>query len=315
LDPKFGVRIIQEFHVQGPGIPSIDQLKVFLTVVETGSFTAAARQMNRATSAISYAVANLELQLGVLLFDRERTRKPTLTEAGVALLSEARAISVGVDTLRAKVTGLLGGLEAEVSLVVDVMFPTERVVDALQAFEAEFPTVAMRLHVEAMGAVTHMVLSRTASIGVSGPEHRNRAGLEQIRVGAVELVPVAAPSHPLAQIELAPGVARNYAQLVLSDRSTLTQGHDFGVLAVRQWRLADLGAKHALLKAGIGWGSLPEFMIREDLAIGRLKRLELPDWNPGPYAMQAIYRSDTPPGPAGRWLIERFVSQIADPTG
>ena len=98
--------------MQGPGLPSLDQLKVFLTVVETGSFAAAGRRLRRATSAVSYSVANLEQQLGVSLFDRERTRKPTLTKAGAAVLTEARTVSLGVDKLRAKVKGLLDGLEA-----------------------------------------------------------------------------------------------------------------------------------------------------------------------------------------------------------
>ena len=65
-----------------PGIPSIDQLKVFLAVVEAGSFTAAAKKLGRAVSAISYTIANLEQQLGLSLFDREQTRTPRLTEAG-----------------------------------------------------------------------------------------------------------------------------------------------------------------------------------------------------------------------------------------
>src|SRR5204863_9432337 len=109
-----------------PGVPSLDQLQVFLTVVDTGSFAAAGRRLGRATSAISYTVANLERQLGITLFDRAQTRKPVLTEAGTVLLSEARAISGGVDDLRASVKGLIGGLEPHVALVVDVMMPTAR---------------------------------------------------------------------------------------------------------------------------------------------------------------------------------------------
>jgi DNA-binding transcriptional LysR family regulator len=294
----------------GPGAPSLDQLQVFLTVVETGSFAAAGRKLGRATSAISYAIANLEQQLGVQLFDRDRTRKPTLTEVGASVLSEARTVSMGVDSLRAKVRGMLAGLEAEVALVVDVLLPTARVVDALRAFEKEFPTVALRLHVEALGAVTQLVLSGAANIGISGPVHAGMSGLEMIRVGGVDLVPVAAPQHPLATNVNAPGDARSHAQLVLTDRSELTQGIDFGVVGVRSWRLADLGSKHALLLAGIGWGNMPEPMVRDDLAEGRLKRLDLPDWNGGFYAMQAIHRTDTPPGPAAAWMIRRFADQV-----
>ena len=177
---------------------SIDQLIVFLSVVETGSFAAAGRELGRATSAISYTIAHLELQLGLPLFDRDRTRKPTLTEAGAAVLSEARTVQVGVDNLRAKVKGLLEGLEPEVALVVDVMLPTSRLVDAMQAFGVAFPTVALRLHVEALGAVAQLVHSGVAHIGIREPRHGNVPGLERVKVGGVDLIPVAAPSHPLA---------------------------------------------------------------------------------------------------------------------
>src|SRR5690348_12445904 len=101
--------------MEGPGFPTLDQLRVFLVVVETGSFAAAGRRLMRATSAVSYSIASLEQQLGVALFDRERTKKPALTEAGVAVLSEAKTLSLGVDNLRAKVGGLMAGLEYEQS--------------------------------------------------------------------------------------------------------------------------------------------------------------------------------------------------------
>jgi DNA-binding transcriptional LysR family regulator len=86
-----------------------------------------------AQQALSYTIAHLELQLGVPLFDRDRTRKSTLTKAGAAVLSEARTVRVGVDNLQAKVKGLLEGLEPEIALVVDVMLLTSRLVDAMQA--------------------------------------------------------------------------------------------------------------------------------------------------------------------------------------
>ena len=134
-----------------PGTPTLDQLRVFLTVVDTGSFAAAARKLNRATSVVSYSIANLEAQLGVSLFDRESTRKPQLTDFGRTVLAEARTIYGGVDGLRAKVKGLLQGLEAEVHLALDVMLPASRVVDALKSFRAEFPTVGLRLHIGSSG--------------------------------------------------------------------------------------------------------------------------------------------------------------------
>ena len=158
--------------------------------------------------------------------------------------------------------------------------------------------------------MTQLVLSGVAGVSISGPEHRGLAGVEQVRVGSVELIPVAAPTHPLAKsVSNSPGAARDHIQLLLADRSTLTEGKDFGVVGVRSWRLADLGAKHALLVAGIGWGGMPEPMVRADLESGRLKHLKLPEWSCAFYAMQAIYRTEAPPGPAAAWLIERFAKQ------
>jgi DNA-binding transcriptional LysR family regulator len=295
-----------------PGTPTFDQLRVFLTVVDVGSFAGAARSLGRATSVISYSIGNLEAQLGVLLFDRQSTRKPQLTEAGRALVSEARTISNGISGLRARVRGLLQGLEAEIRLVLEVMLPAARVVDALKAFRAEFPTVSLRLFVEALGTVTQMVLDGTATIGICGPLDEVVTGIESIGVGNVELIPVAAPDHPLALAgRNAPGAGRNHIQLVLTDRSPLTQGQELGVVATQTWRLGNLASKHMLLKEGIGWGFMPEPMVREDLERGWLVPLDMPDCRGGPVRLHAIYRTDTPPGPAGSWLISRFEAQVA----
>ena len=110
------------------------------------------------------------------------------------------------------------GLEPEVHLVVDVMLPTERLVDALTAFRDEFPTVALRLRVEALGAVTQLVLDGAAGIGISGPMPGLAAhpAIEPIRVGEVELVSVAAPKHPLgARGDLQVGLATRSRRLLV----------------------------------------------------------------------------------------------------
>ncbi|WP_174275310.1 LysR family transcriptional regulator [Sphingomonas bacterium] len=290
-----------------PGTPTLDQLRVFLAVVETGSFAAAGRRIHRAVSVISYGIANLETQLGLSLFEREGTRRPVLTQAGHAVLAEARSVSRGIETLRAKVKGLSQGLEAEVNLVVDVMLPAEWLARVLRAFANQYPTVALRLHVEALGAVNALVIDRRAEIGISGPLATEAIELDSRAVGSVPLVPVAAPDHPLARAAtLSPGAARDHVQLVLTDRSPLTEGRDFSVLSPRTWRLADLGAKHALLREGIGWGNMPLPMIAADLASGALKRLEMPDHPGGTFRLSGIWRHDNPPGPAASWLLEQF---------
>lgn len=292
-----------------PGTPTFDQLRIFLTIVDTGSFAAAGRRLNRAVSVISYGIANLEAQLGLILFEREGTRKPVLTVAGRALLAEARSISHGMDGLRAKVKGLLDGLEAEVDFAVDVMLPSERLGKVLRAFAAEFPTVQLRLHVEALGAITAMVLDRRAVVGLSGPLAAGVDGVECVAAGSVPMVPVAAPDHPLGRMErIPPGAGRDYTQLVLTDRSRFTEGQDYSVMSPKTWRLADLGAKHALLREGVGWGNMPLPMIEPDLIDGSLIRLAMPDHTGGMYRFAGVWRRDTPPGPAASWLLDQFVA-------
>jgi DNA-binding transcriptional LysR family regulator len=293
-----------------PKTPTLDQISVFLAVVEAGSFAGAARRLGRATSVISYAIANLENQLGVSLFARAGTARPQLTDAGRAILADSRNLAIAVDGLLAKARGLTSGLEAEVSLVVDVMWPAKKLVKALDDFRRKFPTVALRLQVETLGAVTHAVMEGTAAFGISGPLELASDLLVRGPAGSVKLVPVAAPSHPLAlmQAPVATQAARDHIQLVLTDRSTLTQGRDFGVLSVRSWRLADLGAKHALLLAGMGWGNMPKPMVNEDLKRGRLVELKIEMAGEPTYPFHTVYRNDAPPGPAAGWLMERLAS-------
>ncbi len=294
--------------MNNPGMPTLDQLRIFLAIVDTGSFAGAGRKLNRAVSVISYGIANLEAQLGLTLFEREGTRRPKLTMAGRAVLAEARAVEQGMDGLRAKVKGLLDGMEAEVDLAVDVMLPAERLGRILRAFAREYPTVSLRLHVEALGAITAMVLNRTAVIGISGPLAAGVEGVECISAGSVPMVPVAAPDHPLGRMErIPPGAGRDFTQLVLIDRSRFTEGKDFSVLSPKTWRLADLGAKHALLREGIGWGNMPFPLIEPDLVAGTLVRLNMPDHPGGTYRFAGIWRRDTPPGPAASWLLDQFV--------
>src|SRR4051794_29760031 len=118
--------------------PTLDQLRVFLAVVENKSFSGAAEVLHRAQSVVSYTIANLEAQLGFALFEKGR-RRPVLTEAGRAILTDARRVDLLMRELTARAEGLTSGLEGEVSLAVDVMYPSATLVSILQAFAARFP--------------------------------------------------------------------------------------------------------------------------------------------------------------------------------
>jgi DNA-binding transcriptional LysR family regulator len=294
--------------MRDPGLPSLDQLRVFIAVIDHGGFAHAARALHRTQSVISYTIANLEEQLNIELLDRSK-RKPTLTEAGKALLADARAVSLRVDGMRARAKALSAGLEAEVSIVVDVMFSTCVLVRILHAFQKEFPTVSMRLRMEALGAVTQLVMERTCHIGISGWMPGTPDTIERQACGFVTMVPVASPQHPLAQIagKIPSTILREHTQLVLTDRSTLTAGQDFGVMALRDWRLGDLSSKHALLRSGIGWGNMPIEMVQWDLDAGRLVQLDIQEGSSFSFPIYVIRRGDDEPGPAAKWLMQQFL--------
>lgn len=294
-----------------PGQPSLDQLRIFIAVAQEGSFGAAARKMGRAISAISYGIAQLEAQLGTELFARSGSRRPELTTAGAGLLPQARAVANEVDALLAKSRSLHEGLESELALVIDVMLPAEVTARVLAEFRERFPTVALRLRVEGLGAVAQCLFDEGAQLAIGGPVIARDPALEQRAVGTVELIPVAAPGHPLAARDVGVGESRRHLQLVLTDRSTRTEGREFSVLGSQTWRLGDLGAKHSLLREGLGWGNMPRHMVAADLAEGRLVALDLPEKPGDAYPLRALWRRDTRPGPATRWSIEAFRDALA----
>lgn len=287
--------------------PTLDQLTVFAAVADAGSFSLAAQRLGRAQSAVSYAVTSLEALLGLSLFERTR-RRPVLTEAGRAVLADARRVDTMMHELQARATGLTLGLEAEVSLAVDVMFPIDRLVGVLEAFAAAFPTVTMRLRMEPMGGVQKLVLERECVLGIAGPNENWPDPISPTYLGAIRLITVAAPRHPLSCREgsIPINELREHIQLVLTDRSRLTEGQLFGVYSTRTWRIGDLGAKHRLLIAGLGWGSMPRHLVEADVAAGRLKRVTPADRLSVDYRVFLITRADMHPRPAARWLAEQL---------
>jgi DNA-binding transcriptional LysR family regulator len=288
---------------------SLDQLRILLAAVDEGSFSAAGRRLSRTQSAVSEAIGTLEMHLGVTLFDRSG-RYPRLTREGVVLLADARGVLSSVDGMKARAKGMATGIEPELAVVVDVFFPIEALAGAAQDFREQFPGTPPRLYVEALGATVEPVVDGRVSFGISGSLPVLPGGLGVERLTSVRFMMVAAASHPLAawrgvipKEELA-----RHVQLVLTDRSLLTAEREFGVMSPSTWRLADLFAKHAFLLNGLGWGGMPRHAVEADLQAGRLVELKIEDLPVGGLAltMSAVYRAAAPPGPAGRWMIERL---------
>lgn len=286
---------------------TLDQLRALIAVIEEGSFSAAARKLHRVQSAVSTAMANLESQLGIPLWDRT-TKVARLTDQGQAVLASARKICTEVDALRKLAAGMVLGLEASVSLCVDILFPLTALVDLCERFRAEFPSVDLRVDTQTMTGVSARVIDGSATIGVASPMGV-AAGLERKVLTAIHMVPVVAPQHPLAAVRgpVATAQLRDSIQLVLSELHD--EGHpDQAVLSSRSWRVRDLHTKHALLRAGLGWGNLPAHLVRDDLRAGRLVKIQVEAWGEDEHTLylSAVYRGDVTFGPAHRWLLSQL---------
>jgi DNA-binding transcriptional LysR family regulator len=289
---------------------SLDHLRTFVAAADHGSFSAAGRAIGRAQSVVSQTIANLEAQLGVKLFERVG-RYPQLTLEGVHLLGDARQVVTDAEALKAKARSFSAGLEPELAIVVDVMFPQACLTDALKQFKEQFPSTPLRLHVEALGRVAELVLTGQCSLGITGTLPFLPPGLTAERMFSEEIVTVVAPKSPLAGRHglVALRDLLGETQLVITDRSALTDGVDYGVQGKNIWRLADLGAKHAFLRAGLGWGHMPRWLVNDDLKDGRLVQIALEGPSAGMMPFQAVYPAERLPGPAGRWLIARFAEK------
>jgi DNA-binding transcriptional LysR family regulator len=292
-----------------------DHLRVFVAIADYGSFSEAARRLHRAQSAVSNAIANLESALGVTLFDRSGW-KPQMTPHGHALLVDARAILTRADQLQARALGLTQGLEAELSVVFDVMFPTGRLVELVTSFQQAFPGVALRLCVDVLGGVPERVLNGGYDLGVQGSLPDIAPELASHALSEIAVVPAAAPGHPLAKMHKIPNDAlQEQTQIVLTDHTTRTEGRSFYVISGRKILTADLGSKRAMLLAGLGWGFVPRSFVEDDLQAKRLIELDLKERPPRTRSLPlfAIYRCSAPLGPAGRWMLDTLLASDIDP--
>ncbi len=294
---------------------TLDQLRAFIAVHEEGSFSAAARKLKRVQSAISTSMANLEAQLGVPVWDRS-TKVAKLTPQGKAVLASARKVLSEMDALRRLTSGLSSGLEASVSLCVDALFPLDALLDLCAQFNKEFTGVDLRLDTQVMSAVAARVLDGSATLGVVGPAGI-APGLERTLLAPIRMIPVASPKHPLAAVKgpIATAQLADAIQVVLSERTEVGVA-DQAVLSARTWRVADLHTKHMMLRAGLGWGNLPEHLVRDDLRKRRLVTIRPAAWGKDEHKLylSAVYRTDTMLGPAHRWILERLGTLCARET-
>jgi DNA-binding transcriptional LysR family regulator len=297
---------------------TIEQLRTVRAVAREGSFSAAARKLGRVQAAVSQAIDRLEAQLGLRLFDRT-SRMPRLTPHGEVVVAAAERILHEVEALGEAVGGLKRGAETRLAIAVDSMVPATVLVDFARALAREHPSVQLVLMTETLSTVTAHVRARRAAWGIAGQD-ADLTDLEHRHIADLRLLPVVAAGHPLAR----PGAPLDLealasaVQIVLSVRRDPSEpvAADHGVLSPQTWRVADLATKHALIRGGLGWGHLPEHLVKSDLARRRLVALELAAWGGEPprYGLSLVRRRGARVGPIAQWAEVRLLGLCHEAT-
>ena len=283
---------------------SLDQLRVLVAIADTGSFSAAGRRIGRAQSAISQAVAGLEATQGVQLFDRSGHR-PRLTEIGRLLVEQARMVLASAARFEAVAANTRAGLEPELALAIDPLVPSDPLIESLRALRDTYPDLPVSFSTEGLGGAERRLRQGSAALAICLLLPSPPDDIAALPLLSVKLAPVAVPDHPLARLgrPITRADLDPHIQLVLSDPIDAT-GPSYGLASARLWRFVDLQRRLDMLLAGFGWCRMPEHLITQLLADGRLVRLELADDGAREdLTIYAAHMRDRPLGPAGRWLL------------
>jgi len=259
-----------------------EALTMMDVIARTGSFAAAARELGKVPSALTYSVRQLEDALDVLLFDRS-SRQARLTAAGTELLTEGRRLLAEMDAVANRVHRVSTGWETELTIACDAVISRRTVLELCEAFyalrpdglpEGSGPGTRLRIRTEVMSGTLEALLLGQADLAIGLPgETPSHPGIETRPLGDVPFVYVCSPHHPLAKIDRpltdedlmqVRGIAvADSAQRLTPLTVNLLPGQD--VLTV-----SSMQAKHEALAMGLGAGFMPEPAVRGCVAGGRL---------------------------------------------
>ena len=292
-----------------PDSLTLDQLRLFVSVADDGSFSAAARRYKRAQSAVSYGIANLETNLNLELFDRSG-RKPVLTPTGQSLIHDARNILNSIHSFRSKASAIEEGLELEVSMAISAICPTHILIALATDFQKEFPTVPLRIQTEVMEDVAQKVVDGVSQIGITGPIEIHEENIEREFLTQVEMYPVVGANHCLAQHKKPVSKADllKEVQIVIAHRDQKDNKPSINVISRKTWRVADVTTKRDLIEAGLGWGYLPLDSIQNQLKEKSIQKIHIKSKGAAPVRaeLSCITNIKYPPGPATRWILHRL---------
>lgn len=292
---------------------TLAQWQMLAAVVDHGGFARAAAAIHKSPSTLNHAVHKLEEQLGVAVMEPVG-RHVRLTEAGELLLRRARQLLENAASLEDVAERLAEGLEAEVVLAVDQIFPPDALARALEAFSAAYPHVRVQLHETVLNGGIEMLYDSSVDLVISGIAAQGFLGEP---LATVHFLAVAHPEHPLHCLGRSLDLRdlEQHRQLVVRD-SALRQSMDAGWLKAEQrWTVSHLQTSIDMLARGLGFAWIPETRLRQALAEGRLKRLPLAAGSSREYPLQLIHRDRDRAGPATHALAEALKQAVAACSG
>jgi DNA-binding transcriptional LysR family regulator len=289
---------------------SLEALAVLDAIERKGSFAAAAAELHKVPSALTYTMAKLEDDLGVKVFDRSG-RRAELTPAGRELLGEGRSLLEMAGEMECRVQQVARGWEVELRIAVDVTLRAEALLPLVATFDGEQSGTRIRLSYEVLGGTWDALQSGRVDLAIgAGGEPMTQSGYSLRRMNPLPFVFAVAPGHPLAGAKepLPPGEIRRYRAIAIGDTSRSQPSRSSGLLLGQDTlTVPDFPAKVAAQRAGLGVGYLPEPIAREEAKAKRLviKRVAEPKLE----SFQYLAWRTANKGKALGWFLARLDAQ------
>lgn len=253
---------------------TLDEWEILQAVVQLGGFAPAAKQLNRSQSTISYAIARLQEQLGIKLFEI-KGRRAQLTEMGRVLLADAEPHLSGFHQLEQRARSLALGGESEIRLSVDSIFPNERLFAALAEFTRLFPYVQPKLRQGTFLSSDSEFSAHNAQLCITGLISREFF----VRpILGIRMVAVARRDHPIHALKrklMRPDLIQ-HVLVTIEGMASGTVKHQPRVPAQRVFPVNSIEAAIDAVHSGFCFGWLPIYRIQSALDDGELVPLRLP---------------------------------------
>lgn len=286
---------------------SLEALAVLDAIDRRGTFAAAAEELHRVPSSLSYLVQKLEGDLGVTIFDRSGHRAQ-LTRTGSLVLEEGRRLLQAASTLEARAKRVETGWETELRIALDAMMPFAHVVPALADFYNENPYTSLRFSHEVLGGSWDALATQRADLAIGAyGDPPPGVGLSFQPLGQLEVLFCVAPQHPLAEAPepLDWDTLVMHRIVSIADTSHRLPVRNLNVIPGQDnLSVPNMAAKLDAQLAGLGYGHLPRCIAAPHIARGALVVKRLREARP-PQRFYLAWRSSDD-GPALRWWIKRF---------